>query len=134
MTNLDRLHILIAEDDADDSEIIQESFEKHNAFIKVDVVKNGKELVDFFKNGNTTMPDVILTDINMPIMSGIEALKQIHEDEKLRHIHTFVYSTTIDPNYKTKCMEYGTKGFLIKPFSLQGFYEIPDQIIALLKQ
>lgn len=131
MTQLKDLHIVIAEDDSDDAEIIQQSFDKHTAFVKVDVVNNGKELLSFLKNSNTK-PNVILTDINMPILNGIEALKLISEDDNLRDIPAFVYSTTINPVYEAKSLELNSKGFLIKPYDLKGFDEIPGKIVGIL--
>jgi len=132
MTLLKKLHILIAEDDFDDGEIIEASFDKHTAFVKVDLVKNGLELLEFLKNN--AKPDVILTDINMPILSGIDALKEICNDDTLRGIPAFVYSTAINPIYEAKCMELGTKGFLIKPYSLAEYDEIPNKILQILEQ
>jgi len=134
MTELKKFHILIAEDDSDDAEIIQESFEKNTFFSKVDIVKNGQELIDFLSSCNGNLPQVILTDINMPIMNGIEAMAKIHANPELGDIACFVYSTTIDPVYKARCIKYGTKGFIIKPFSLQDFNEIPAKILAILNQ
>jgi len=134
MTKLRQLHILIAEDDFDDGEIIESSFEKHAAFEKVSLVKNGQELLDFLKTNVNEKPDVILTDINMPILSGIDALKEICSDDELQHIPAFVYSTAINPIYEAKCMELGTKGFLIKPYSLAEYDEIPNKILEILNE
>jgi CheY-like chemotaxis protein len=131
MTRTENLHIVIAEDDIEDGEIILQSFERNVHFTQVDLVQNGEELLFFLKNA-MQVPDVILTDINMPIMSGIEALKAIREDAALRDIHAFVYSTTINPTYKARCMELGIQGFLVKPFTLEAFDEIPHEIVAAL--
>ena len=76
MIKLRNLHI-IAEDDFDDSEAICESFQKHPLFSKVQIVKNGKELLDYLKNDTNSKPDLILTDLNMPIINGLEVLKEI---------------------------------------------------------
>jgi CheY-like chemotaxis protein len=133
MSGFENLHIVIAEDDFDDGEIVIESFSKHQAFSKVDWVRNGRELLAFLDNCDSLKPDVILTDINMPILNGIEALQEIHENQELRHIPVFVYSSTINPIYEVKCKELGTKAFLMKPFNLDGFDDIPKQIIATLK-
>lgn len=133
MIKLKDLHIIIAEDDSDDREIIMDSFSKHQAFIRVDIVKNGRELLRFLEDGHPK-PDIILTDINMPIMDGIEALTEISNDPLLLHIPAFVYSTTINPTYQAKCMELGTRGFLIKPVSLKGFDEIPHKIVDILTE
>ncbi len=131
MTLPNKLHILIAEDDIDDAETIFDSFSANPLFSKVDLVSNGKELLDFLENASEK-PDLILTDINMPIVNGIEALEQINEDEVLREIPAFVYSTAINPVYAAQCEALGTKGFLTKPFSLKDFNEIPNKILNIL--
>ncbi len=128
------LHIIIAEDDVDDAETILYSFEKHPAFKKVDIVANGKELLDYLRSQRGAVPDIILTDINMPIVNGIEALTEIQADETLSKIPAFVYSTAINPIYEAKSAALGVKGFLIKPFSLREFEEIPNKIIGVLEQ
>jgi len=131
MTQLRNLHIIIAEDDIDDGEIIEQSFAKHPDFIKISIVKNGKELLEFLKNG-LEKPDVILTDINMPIINGLEALAEISNDTELSKITAFAYSTSINPIYESKCMQYGVKAFLIKPFVLEEFDDIPHKIMDVI--
>ncbi len=133
MTELEKIHIIIAEDDSDDAEIVMESFSKHPAFKKIDWVKNGIELLDFLKSCGDTKPDVILTDINMPIMNGIEALEEICDIPQLKNIPAFVYSSAINPIYEVRCNKLGTRGFLIKPFKLSDFDKIPYQIIEVLQ-
>lgn len=131
MVELKDLHIIIAEDDYEDGEIVQQSFTNHPAFAKVDMVNNGKELIDFLLAA-PTKPHIILTDINMPILNGIEALYKICSDPRLSTIPSFAYSTTINPVYEAKCLKLGVKGFLIKPFTISGFDEIPVKILETL--
>ena len=127
------LKIVIAEDDLDDGEIMLDSFSRHPHFNSVQWVKNGRELLDFLADPQNPKPDVILTDINMPIMSGIEALEKICSDPKLASIPSFVYSSTLNPVYEVRCMKLGTKGFLIKPLNLREFDEIPHKIVLILE-
>jgi CheY-like chemotaxis protein len=134
MNSLKDLYIIIAEDDVDDGEIILRSFSKHASITKVDWVKNGKELLDLLKNKPTELPDFILTDINMPIINGIEALTEIIKDANLAHIPVFVYSSTLNPDYEAKCKQLGAVEYLIKPFSFFAFDEIPFKIIEILEQ
>jgi CheY-like chemotaxis protein len=128
------LHIVLAEDDPDDAEILCTSFTNHPSIGKVDWVKNGQMLLDFLKNSIDKKPDIILTDINMPIVNGIQALEEIFKDSQLSSIPVFVYSTTVNPLYETKCKELGAWGYLIKPYKLSDFEEIPYQIIYILKK
>lgn len=131
---LDNLHIVIAEDDSDDADVMYETFNKNPNFEKVSIVNNGEELLNYLKNTANPVPDVILTDINMPILDGIEALQQILNDPDLKTIPCFVYSTSINPAYKEKCDVLGVKAYLIKPYSFEAFEEIPKNILTLIEQ
>ncbi len=126
--------ILIAEDDQDDGELMLNSFSKHPEFESVQWVKNGREMLDFLADPRNRKPDIILTDINMPIMNGIEALERICANPALSGIPSFVYSSTLNPVYEVRCMKLGTKGFLIKPMNLRDFDEIPVKIADILQK
>ena len=126
------LHIIIAEDDTDDADVIFDTFSQNPNFGKVSVVANGEELLNFLKDTDNENPDVILTDINMPIVDGIEALQEILNDNELKDIPCFVYSTSINPSYKEKCDVLGVKAYLIKPYSFEAFAEIPKTILSII--
>lgn len=128
------LHIIIAEDDNDDADVICETFTNNPNFSKVSLVANGEELLNFLKNTANESPDVILTDINMPILNGIEALQEILNHTELKNIPCFVYSTSINPSYKQKCDVMGVKGYLIKPYSFEAFAEIPKTILSIIEE
>ncbi|WP_281632349.1 response regulator [Flavobacterium luteolum] len=127
------LHIVIAEDDMDDADVITETFTNNPNFSKVSLVANGEELLNYLKNGSNENPDVILTDINMPIIDGIEALQEILSNDELKKIPCFVYSTSINPSYKEKCDDMGVKAYLIKPYSFEAFAEIPKTILSIIQ-
>ncbi|WP_289658979.1 response regulator [Flavobacterium panacagri] len=127
------LHIIIAEDDMDDADVITETFTNNPNFSKVSLVANGEELLNYLKNPSNENPDVILTDINMPIIDGIEALQQILNTNELKNIPCFVYSTSINPSYKEKCDDLGVKAYLIKPYSFEAFAEIPKTILSIIE-
>ena len=127
------LHIVIAEDDMDDADVITETFTNNPNFSKVSLVANGEELLNFLKNDSNPNPDVILTDINMPLVDGIEALQEILNTKELKDIPCFVYSTSINPSYKEKCDDLGVKAYLIKPYSFEAFAEIPKTILNIIE-
>lgn len=134
MKDFKDIHILIAEDDQDDGEILCASFHNHPCIKKVDWVRNGKALLEFLNDCGDKKPDIILTDINMPIKNGIEALEEISHTIQFSSIPVFVYSSTMNPVYQKRCKELGACGYLIKPIHLIDFDEIPYQIIYILKQ
>lgn len=122
------LHILIAEDDEDDLELICSSFMNNASYTQVDTVKNGVELMDYLDQHRGHLPDLILTDLNMPKKDGYESLEEISSDPEFSKVPVFVYSTTLNPTYITKCERMGVKGFLLKPYRLREIEEIPERI------
>lgn len=127
------LHIIIADDDIDDADLMFETFTNNPNFGKVSLVTNGEELLNYLKDTSKQNPDVILTDINMPILDGIEALEKILNTSEFKSIPCFVYSTSINPSYKEKCDVIGVKGYLIKPYSFDAFAEIPKKILSIIE-
>jgi CheY-like chemotaxis protein len=134
MRHLKELFIIIAEDDVDDGELVLESFIKHDAFSQAILVKNGLELMQNLEASRDNLPDIILTDINMPIKGGIEVLTELFQDPEFCRIPVFIYSSTLNPTYEEKCKELGSIGYLIKPFNLAAFDEIPYQLLYALKK
>jgi CheY-like chemotaxis protein len=129
--DLKNLKIIIAEDDPDDSKIIYDSFDTHPDFTEVHLVKNGLELVNFLKAA-TTLPDIVLTDLNMPIMDGIEAMEDIFSDPRLFKLPVFIFTSSVNPAHEKKCRDLGVHGFLIKPFELSEFYDVPYKILYIM--
>jgi CheY-like chemotaxis protein len=127
-----KFFIIIVEDDLDDGEFMYKSFRKHGSFDKVIWTKNGKELFDLLKTGFDPVPDVILTDINMPVVNGLEVLEMLSKSPEFSRIPLFACSSTINPNYQKKCMDMGTKDFLVKPFDLFEYDHFPQRIAAAL--
>jgi len=134
MKKLKNLYVLIAEDDADDGEVISESFHKHPMFSRVKIVRNGKELLDYLNDDEKEKPDLVLTDLNMPIVNGLEVLKAICQNPTLKNIISFAYSTSSNPIYQAKCIDFGARAFLTKPYEIKDFDEIPQKIVQALLQ
>lgn len=131
---LQNLFILIAEDDEDDSAIVSKCFKDHPLFLKVEIVKNGKEVIDYLSDDANVKPDVILTDLNMPFVNGLELLKKIYLNQEFKKISSFAYSSSSSSIYQAKCIDLGAKAFLEKPNNYSDFNEIPKKIIDILTQ
>ncbi len=129
---LKNLHILIAEDDNDDAELINLSFGKCGFYKKIDIVGNGVELMQFLNNHRHEPPHLILTDLNMPKKNGYESLLEISADKDFSKIPVFVYSTTINPIYALKCKALGAKDFFVKPFNLDEIELMPFRLVESL--
>ena len=65
--------------------------------------------------------DLIFSDVNMPVMDGIEMVKQIKQDDSLKFIPIVMFTTESDPDLKAKGRELGVKAWMVKPFSKEKF-------------
>lgn len=87
------LRILLADDSEGDRLLFKEALEELNLDVHVDMVKNGVQLMDYLTK-NSTLPHLLFLDLNMPRKSGLECLKEIRNDKKLKEIAIAVYSTS----------------------------------------
>jgi CheY-like chemotaxis protein len=106
------IHILLADDDDDDQFIIKEAISEFiNEHITVSSVYDGLQLLDFLsKKGafsKESYPDLILLDINMPILNGIQALTQIKSNKEFRNIPICMISTLRTEEQQAQCRNLG---------------------------
>ena len=88
------LTIALADDDEDDRMFFVEALEELALKVKVSLFENGQELLDFLKLSNSELPDLVFLDLNMPIKNGLECLKEIRQNLKLRDLAIAIYSTS----------------------------------------
>ncbi len=79
---------------------------------------NGKEALDYLNSENNPRIDLILLDINMPIMDGFEFLRNLGETESIRNIPVIMCSTSNDEEDKSRAQELGARGYMTKPIRL----------------
>ena len=122
------IKILIAEDDDDDFFILEEILSDLGLHEENIVrVHDGKELLDYlqskakFENETTITPSVIFLDLNMPVLSGKEALRKMQNHKDLAQTLVVVHTTSSlqdDINY---CYENGAKSYLVKEAGYEGY-------------
>ena len=124
--------ILLVEDNEDDVVLMQEGFKRSKLLVKLHHVKNGIECMDFLlKQGgykDAVTPDLILLDLNMPLMDGREVLEKISQNEELRHLPVVILTTSSDEKdvlemYKLRCSSY-----IVKPVDFNQFQRIVSEI------
>jgi len=122
--NLSDANILLAEDNISNQQIIILYIK--NEVKKIDVAFNGKEVLEKFGH---TKYDLILMDIQMPVMDGIKATQKIREIEQSTNSHTPIIAVTANafPEDKEKCMAAGMDSYISKPFQ-------PEELLQLIKE
>jgi CheY-like chemotaxis protein len=118
------ISILLVEDDQLDAMDIQRSLDKLNILYKLAIAKNGEDAVQFLESGreelNGELPDVILLDINMPRMNGLELLKVIRTTPQWKDMKCFIITTSDEKLDKKTATELGVSGYIVKPFKINN--------------
>ncbi|RRQ48041.1 response regulator [Maribacter algicola] len=114
------MHILLIEDDSIEIMKLERTVSKLEVNHKITQAKNGEEALQFL-NSDNRLPDIILLDLNMPRMSGIEFLKILKEDDKLRYIPTIVLTTSENRVDLLECYKVGIAGYVIKPLKYEDY-------------
>ena len=116
------IDILMAEDDSLDTMDIQRTLDKMKIMYKLQVVKNGEEAVRSLqereKDGN--LPDIVLIDINMPKMNGLEFLQVVRSTPAWKGLKCFVITTSEEKVDRETANRLGVSGYIVKPFKLNN--------------
>lgn len=115
------VNILLVEDDEVDVMNVKRAFSKNNIKNKLFVAGNGVVALDMLRNSIVPLPRIIILDINMPKMNGIEFLKIIREDENLKNISVFVMTTSNEDSDKINAYNLNVAGYILKPLSFEKF-------------
>ncbi len=120
--------ILLVEDDRVDAMTIKRAFRDLRVTNRLDVVGNGEEALEYLRNPENEKPYIILLDVNMPRMNGIEFLRIAKKDETLKRIPAVVLTTSKGEQDKVDCFNLCVAGYMIKLVDYQQFVEVVKTI------
>lgn len=118
------LSILLVEDDAVDVMSVKRALRELNCAHSLNVAGNGEEALAFLRGPNNPLPGIILLDINMPRMNGLDFLRILKADERLRKIPAIVLTTSKEERDRMESFNLSAAGYMIKPVEYSGFVEV----------
>jgi two-component system response regulator len=135
MSQLDPVDILLVEDNPQDAELTVRALKKYNLANRLFVVEDGAEALDFiFRQGQYAQrdlgfsPKVVLLDLKLPKLNGLEVLKAIKTDERTRTIPVvMVTSSAEDPDIKA-AYHLGANSYVVKPVDFDVFLDAMSQV------
>ncbi len=128
--SVEPIRLLLVEDDEADILLAQRAFERANIWNPLDVVRNGREALDYLYNrGNYSdrslypKPDLILLDLNLPVMDGRDVLKTLRAEAALKDIPVVIVSTSDYERDIEFGRQLGVHHYIIKPLQVDNILE-----------
>lgn len=125
---MDTLQILLVEDNINDAELTIRALKKNNLANKLLHLKDGAEALDYIfaqgqysDRGMDNIPNVIVLDLKMPKVNGIEVLRRIKSDERTKRIPVVVLTSSKEDPDIQECYSLGVNSYVVKPVEFDHF-------------
>ena len=130
----DLKRILLAEDDQRDIELTLAALQDINIANEIDVVKDGEEALDYlykrakYKDRENGNPAVVLLDLKMPKVDGLEVLRQIKESDELRNIPVVILTSSKMESDLITSYKLGVNAYVVKPVEFENFVKAVKEL------
>jgi len=132
--NLQKLNILLADDDTDDCIFFKQAVEECIPLPHLTAVHDGEQLMQLLVNEKNELPHVLFLDLNMPRKNGFECLSEIKENAKLKALPVIIFSTSYEQEVVNQLYQNGAQYFIRKPAAFLQFKQIIQQTLELIAQ
>ena len=117
---------MLVEDDEVDIKNVKRAFKKNNIQNPLYIANNGLEALEMLRGSNgrdkvIPTPKIVLLDLNMPKMGGIEFLREVRKDNSLKNMSVFVMTTSDEESDKIAAYDLNVAGYILKPLSFESF-------------
>jgi CheY-like chemotaxis protein len=132
MNQLSNLHILLADDDEEDQELIRDAIIAEAPGTHITLVGNGEQALSYLE-AHQPLPALIVLDYKMPILNGVETLDRLCGDTRYSSIPVVVWSTSNRQEYVDICLEKGAAQFFTKPNGPQELRHMVTSLLSLAR-
>ncbi|MEP5254412.1 MAG: response regulator [Winogradskyella arenosi] len=124
-----KLKILFIEDDIVETMKMNRTIKRLQVNHDITEAKNGEEALAYLKNNNS-LPNIILLDLNMPKINGLEFLRILKNDETLKYIPTIILTTSNNHKDVMECYRVGIAGYILKPLKYEDYVLKLEKLLA----
>ena len=128
------LLILLADDDKDDRLFFTEAFSELKIKTIIEIVNDGVELMQWLNEKQEHLPHLLFLDLNMPRKNGLECLKEIQSNEKLKNIPVAIYSTSDHKKDMEETFRNGANVYITKPFDFNTLKLVLEKAVMAAYQ
>lgn len=129
------VEILLVEDNPNDIKLTLHAFKRHHLSNYIHVARDGAEALEFLfctgayaDRSPEIIPQVILLDLKLPKVDGLEVLRRIKEDQRTRKIPVIVMTSSREDRDIEKCAEWGVNSYIVKPVDFEQLIEATRQL------
>lgn len=127
----DFILITLADDDEDDRMFFTDAFDELKINTVVNTVNDGVQLMNFLNDPESILPNIIFLDLNMPIKSGIDCLKEIKQNETFKDIAIAIYSTSSSDEDVENTFVLGANIYIKKPNDFGTLKKVLSEVVTL---
>ncbi len=120
--------ILLVEDNPDDEELTLRAFRKNKIANPVVVVRDGQEALDWLLNASNPVPSMILLDLRLPKVSGLEVLQRVRQEPRLKLVPVVILTSSKEENDVASGYKLGVNSYIRKPVNFDQFTEAVRQL------
>jgi CheY-like chemotaxis protein len=122
-------NVLLADDDDDDCLLFKDVMKELSLPSKLSIASNGEQLMEMLTK--QPLPDIIFLDLNMPLKSGFECLKEIRKNNQTRYLPVIIFSTSAQPSAVDNLYDEGATLYIKKPSSYSVLQERIQKIFSI---
>jgi CheY-like chemotaxis protein len=123
--------VYLVDDDRDDLELVHEALASNSFYGPVDDVYNGLELLQRLSEVNSR-PDLIVMDLNMPLLDGFQALHRIKSNPRLNRIPVIIFTASTSKDDEQRCLALGCDSYFVKPNNLEDYDRLVEAIKSVM--
>lgn len=128
------LHILLADDDESDRLLFTVALQEFKINTVVHTVNDGIQLMEWLDKEDNRLPDLLFLDLNMPRKNGLECLKEIRSNEKLKDISIAIYSTSDNEKDMDETFRNGANVYITKPNDFKMLKQVLEKAVMTAYQ
>lgn len=126
--------IFIIDDDIDDIFFLTEAFIKKNCAFDIISFQDAEDVLFHLSTSRPeSYPALIVTDLNMPKVSGFDLLQYLKSDKTLKYIPVVISSNSSLDNNKASCMQLGAQAYFVKPYTLDQYLQMVENMLELVR-
>jgi two-component system response regulator len=133
--NLRETEVLLVEDNPSDLELALHALERGHLANRVEVARDGAEALDLLfcrgahaDRGEAELPKVVLLDVKLPLVDGIEVLREIKANARTKHIPVVMLTSSAEDHDLAACYAHGANSYIVKPVDIDQFFRAVQQL------